>query len=479
MNKPVVWTIAGCDSSGGAGIFTDMLTFSHLNVHGCSVITAATAQNSKTILANNVLSANQVESQLNALVLSTQPSAIKIGMIGSVDNIAVIEKFLEYYGGKVVLDPVMISTTGNNLFEVDKQKYIQHLTTLFPYIDLLTPNLSEAEALLNRKIQTDEETEIAAQEILSLGVKNVIIKGHHDYFTNGSQSFWLSSKRYEEKNYRGTGCVFSSAIAASLASGYTMDDAIIIAKMVVTRGIRLARHETKDTAYLYHGSLPDELSDLPMLASVPLKNISSHFPSCGEKPLGLYPIVDSSALLEKLLPLGVSTIQLRIKNKRDSELENEIKAAIYLANQHNARLFINDHWELAIQHGAYGVHLGQEDLHTADIQRIHAAGLRLGISTHCFHEVARAHAIRPSYYACGPIFETNSKAMSFAPQGLDNLSYWRRVLKHHPLVAIGGIHPGNMADVVKTGVDGIAMISTITKADHPEKITLELLEMMS
>jgi rhodanese-related sulfurtransferase len=114
--------------------------------------------------------------------------------------------------------------------------------------------------------------------------------------------------------------------------------------------------------------------------------------------------------------------------------------------------------------GAYGVHLGQEDLNDADVHKIHAAGLRLGISTHCYYEVARAHAYHPSYIAIGPVFKTDSKIMSFPPQGLDRLHYWRRLLPNYPLVAIGGINEMNMQDVLATGVDGVAMISAITKA---------------
>lgn len=477
--KAIVWSIAGCDSSGGAGVIADTHTFSHLNVHGCSVITAATAQNGETVLANNLLASDQIKSQMDALLHGFSPAAIKIGMIASIETIALLEKYLQTFTAKIVVDPVLISTTGKNLFDPDMHDYIRHLKNIFPSIDLLTPNLFEASALLNRSICSSEDIEEAARELLSLGLKSVLIKSEHDYFSNGSQSFWLSSKRYPQKNYRGTGCVFSSAIAASLANGHSMEDAIVIAKMYVSRGIRLARHESEKTAYLYHGGFPAELLDLPMISNQPLSDHPPGFPSCGEKPLGLYPVVDSSDWLKKLLPLGVSTIQLRIKDKEGSELENEIKKAIALANQYNARLFINDYWELAILHGAYGVHLGQEDLHTANIKKIRDAGLRLGLSTHCFHEVARAHAFSPSYFACGPLFETSSKIMPFLSQGIDKLNYWKRLLNHRPLVAIGGIHENNIAEVVKTGVDGIAMISSITKSSYPEKITQQFLELLS
>lgn len=196
------------------------------------------------------------------------------------------------------------------------------------------------------------------------------------------------------------------------------------------------------------------------------------FLDCGTTALGLYPIVDSTAWVKRLLPLGVKTIQLRIKN--NPHVESEIQQSILLARQYEARLFINDYWELAIRHGAYGVHLGQEDLKEADVEKIRRAGLRLGVSTHCYDEVTCADAVQPSYIACGPIYHTTSKIMSFSPQGIERLKHWRRTLKY-PLVAIGGITQERLLDVLETGVDGIALISAITQADDPEGATRQLL----
>ncbi len=200
------------------------------------------------------------------------------------------------------------------------------------------------------------------------------------------------------------------------------------------------------------------------------------FPDCGALDLGLYPVVDRSQWLELILPLGVNTIQLRIKDKQGSVLEKEIEQSIYVAKKYNARLFINDYWELAIRYGAYGVHLGQDDLTTANIKRIHEAGLRLGISTHSYSELARAYQYRPSYLALGPIYATNSKIMAFPPQGIANLKRWKHLLKDYPLVAIGGINIENISDVMSTGVNGIALISAITQAQYPIQMTKNLLK---
>jgi len=190
-----------------------------------------------------------------------------------------------------------------------------------------------------------------------------------------------------------------------------------------------------------------------------------------KKEIGLYPIVDSSDWLEKLLPLGVKTIQLRIKDKQAVKLENEIKRSVLLANQYQANLFINDYWELAIRYKAYGVHLGQEDLDTADIAKIRNAGLYFGISTHSDTEIARACEFNPSYIAFGPIFPTTSKVMPHSAQGIAELKRIRHKLINYPLVAIGGINLERLPDILAAHVDGVALISAITQAEDPIAIT--------
>ena len=131
--------------------------------------------------------------------------------------------------------------------------------------------------------------------------------------------------------------------------------------------------------------------DLPVLTTRwPDAPVAEAFADCGGE-LGLYPVMPSADWIERLLPLGIGTIQLRVKDRSPAETEAEIARAVALSRQHGARLFINDYWQLAIKHGAYGVHLGQEDLDTADLAAIRAAGLRLGVSNHSYYELARAH----------------------------------------------------------------------------------------
>jgi hydroxymethylpyrimidine kinase/phosphomethylpyrimidine kinase/thiamine-phosphate diphosphorylase len=339
-----------------------------------------------------------------------------------------------------------------------------------------TLNCFEAERILNRRLASYEAIKEAAHTLVALGGKSILLRGDQvkdelfcqDYWTNGQESFWLANKRLPNKNYGDRGPLLSSSIASCLALGYSIKDAVVIAKMVVNREIR------NSTTTLLHQAWPENQLDLPYLSSSPLTQLPAAFTTC---QLGLYPIVDRSHWLEKLLPLGVKTIQLRIKDLQGSQLEEEIKQAVVLAKKYSATLFINDYWELAIRWGAAGIHLGQDDLQRADIHKIHQSGLYLGLSTHCYYEVAAAHRFRPSYIACGPIYPTTSKIMPFNPQGIEQLQRWRRTL-HYPLVAIGGINLERLAAILKVGIEGISLISAITKAADPSGVTQQFLQII-
>ncbi|EOC0588622.1 thiamine phosphate synthase [Cronobacter sakazakii] len=193
--------------------------------------------------------------------------------------------------------------------------------------------------------------------------------------------------------------------------------------------------------------------------------------------LGLYPVVDSVEWVTRLLDAGVRTLQLRIKDKTDAGVETDIAAAIALGQRYHARLFINDYWRLAIKHQAYGVHLGQEDLQTADPDAIRRAGLRLGVSTHDDMEIDVALAVRPSYIALGHVFPTQTKQMPSAPQGLAQLTAHVKRLGDYPTVAIGGISLERAPAVLETGVGSIAVVSAITQAPDWRGATQRLLEL--
>ena len=200
------------------------------------------------------------------------------------------------------------------------------------------------------------------------------------------------------------------------------------------------------------------------------------FKDCGDTPLGIYPLVDRAEKLKILYELGITTAQLRVKDLKGKALEDEIKKAIEISNQFSARLFINDFWELAIKHNAYGIHLGQEDLVNANLEAIHKVGIRLGVSTHTTKEIEMALEIEPSYLAIGPIFHTTSKIVNYDTVGIDELRKWSTNVPYL-IVAIGGINLTNIKNIITIPtVNGIAMISELLENDRisPKKTKLLL-----
>ncbi|TJV46292.1 MAG: thiamine phosphate synthase [Mesorhizobium sp.] len=188
-----------------------------------------------------------------------------------------------------------------------------------------------------------------------------------------------------------------------------------------------------------------------------------------------YLIVDSAARIERLAPLGVRLVQLRIKDMEDG-LRTEIRKAKALCAEHQCQLIVNDHWRLAIEEGCDFVHLGQEDLQAADLLAIRAAGVRLGLSTHDHDELETAMAAEPDYVALGPIYPTVLKKMKWAPQGLERISEWNRRVAPIPLVAIGGLNPDRLDGVFEAGADSAAVVTDITLSSDPEARTREWIE---
>ena len=181
-----------------------------------------------------------------------------------------------------------------------------------------------------------------------------------------------------------------------------------------------------------------------------------------------YPIVPDLGWLERLVPLGVKTIQLRLKDASPTEVARQIRGSLDVCRRHDCQLIVNDYWQAAIDEAADFVHLGQEDLADADLGKIKAAGLKLGISTHSHEELAIALAAKPDYIALGPIYETKLKAMKWAPQGLDRIRDWRGRIGTLPLCAIGGITPERAPGVLAAGADCVAVVTDFITATDPE-----------
>lgn len=240
-------TVAGSDSSGGAGIQADLKTFAALGVYGASVITALTAQNTRGVKAIHDVPPDFIAAQIDAVFSDLDIGAVKIGMLSQVATIEVVAKSLDRYRAKnIVLDPVMIATSGDRLLASDAVEALRKL--LIPRALVVTPNLPEAAALADASPARNElEMEIQARELLALGVPNVLIKGGHgsgeesvDLLIGQGTVLRLSARRVDTKNTHGTGCTLSSAIAAGLAKGLDLKAAVQHAKAYVTGAIAAA-----------------------------------------------------------------------------------------------------------------------------------------------------------------------------------------------------------------------------------------------
>jgi hydroxymethylpyrimidine/phosphomethylpyrimidine kinase len=247
MTLPIALTIAGSDSSGGAGIQADLKTFAALEVYGASVITALTAQNTRGVSAIHPVPAGFVTAQMDAVFDDLDVKAVKIGMVGELSTIEAIAAALSRFKPPhVVLDPVMVATSGDRLLSADAVAGLRR--HLFPLASLVTPNLPEAAALLGEPIATDAAT-VAGQgkRLIAIGARAVLIKGGHgqgaesvDYLFRGDDVIALAAPRLSTKNTHGTGCSLSSAITAFLARGNTLEAAVRSAKAWITEAIAAA-----------------------------------------------------------------------------------------------------------------------------------------------------------------------------------------------------------------------------------------------
>jgi hydroxymethylpyrimidine kinase/phosphomethylpyrimidine kinase/thiamine-phosphate diphosphorylase len=541
--KPIIWTISGADCSGGAGIAADIKTGHSLNVEVCHLITANTVQNSAELSAVNVIEVQVLAQQAQALRFDKPPAVIKIGlMVNSAQVNWLVAALLilkqQLPDLLVVYDPVGQASVGGRLSGLTAKA----LAPLMPLIDVITPNLIEAKQLSGLNPKNTHNAKLLALNILQLGCKAVIIKGGHTDSENtdnaeknyaakthcidiclqslnlsSSALISLQSPKINTNYSHGGGCSFASALASFLAHGYLLRDAFTLTKAFINQGLSSCTNIPNDNnkgknqgegegesqnnldinnssinnvnnenyyGAFQQGAWPTKLRYFPNVISPLYQQVklSPNFPSLGltvSEKLGLYPVIDSLAWLECLLPLNLNIIQLRIKSENTAELGMLIEKAVTMANDYTCRLFINDHWQLAIKYGAYGVHIGQEDLNSADLNAIAKSGLRLGISTHGCYEFLLAKQLQPSYLAIGAIFPTNTKDMTGQIQGLTNLRQILALADNIPIVAIGGINQQRLEQVWRTGVSAVAVVTAITQAEQPVLATQTMQALLS
>ncbi|QNO13877.1 bifunctional hydroxymethylpyrimidine kinase/phosphomethylpyrimidine kinase [Alkalicella caledoniensis] len=250
-------TIAGSDSSGGAGIQADLKTFSAHGTFGMSVITAVTAQNTQGVFAVENISPDVVGAQIDAIFTDIEVDAVKVGMVSQTEIIKIIaEKLKKYKFKKVVIDPVMISKSGYHLLEPEAKKAL--IEELVPLAYVVTPNIPEAEELTGIKIDKFDDMEKAAISIKSMGAQNVLIKGGHleteatDILYDGEKFHYLKGEKIPTKNTHGTGCTLSSAIAANIGRGLSVIDAVKGSKEYIIVAIENALQIGKGVGPTHH-----------------------------------------------------------------------------------------------------------------------------------------------------------------------------------------------------------------------------------
>ena len=471
----VIWSVAGHDSGGGAGLSADQRAADAFGVHLCPVLAAITAQSTVAVTRVAPVPADLFNAQLDTLQADLPPRAIKTGLLGDPQQVQWLAQRIDRLRAQgplpVVVDPVLRATTGATLADDALRDAL--VRWLLPRASLLTPNRREALALLGLPPHDDTAAPALASALRALGAEAVLVTGgddggelSRDWLDTPHAQGWLCLPRLATPHNHGTGCTLASGAAAAMALGWVATDAAVLGKMLATQALRHARP-------VGHGAGPviatpgfgTDPSLLPVLSMGDTPIQTPHPPPSqhrDNRPAdGVYAIVDTAERVEACIAGGAALVQLRIKaaggHLPPAGLRAELARAIGAGRRSGTGVVINDHWRLALELGATALHLGQEDLlaltpadHRA-LADARAAGVSLGLSSHSLWELCRARGLQPDLIACGPVWPTATKAMPWRPQGLDNLAWWAR-MAGAPVVGIGGIlGPEQLADVARSG----------------------------
>ncbi|MGM9486248.1 bifunctional hydroxymethylpyrimidine kinase/phosphomethylpyrimidine kinase [Ideonella sp. YS5] len=483
MNLPIVWSIAGTDSGGGAGLSADQRAAEAFGVHLCPVVAGVTSQNSVAVHQVRPVPPEWLDEQLAALAADMPPAAIKCGLLGSADNLRVLVRWLDRLRADhgpvpLIVDPVLGASTGRTF--ADAALLAAYRDELLPRTTLLSPNRREAARLLGQTVDDADHTAspALARALQQRGVQAVAITGGDsadlegrvlDWIATPQAAGWLAASRIATPHHHGTGCTFATSAAAAMALGHVAADALVLAKMSTSHALRHASAAGQGAGPVRarpgFGLEPSLMPSLSWGEEPVFADFEAQAPA---EPLGLYAIVESAARVREVLAAGVRTVQLRIKadSAGTTDLREQIAASVRDCRDAGAELFVNDHWALAVELGSPGVHLGQEDLlelGESGRAALAASKVALGISSHSLWELARARAVAPRYIACGPVWPTLTKAMPWVPQGLDNLRWWSR-MAGHPVVAIGGILTTEQAELAAAcGPDGVCVVRGLSE----------------
>lgn len=469
---PTVLTIAGFDPSGGAGIQADLRVFAALGTAGLSVSTALTVQNSHGVQAVHPVGADILDAQLEALFSDAAIDAVKIGMLAGAKQVRAVVRAIERFRPPhVILDPVLASTGGFPLLDAPGRSAL--VRELLPLCGLIMPNLPEAAALTGLKVARETAMAAAGEELLRLGAQAVLIKGGHladrptdILFRAGKAPTVYTGARVATIHSRGTGCLLSSATAARLALDHDLEDSIRRAKDMVGRALETPIIVGSGRAY--PNIMPAARADI------------SHAQRLA-RVKGLYVVTDSSLrpdrspeeFVRAALAGGANIVQLREKRLETPDLVRLAKRLNPIVRAHGALFIVNDRVDVALASDADGVHLGPDDMLPADARRILGVERLIGVSIGTVTE-ARLAGPHASYFGVGAIFGSKTKTDAGSPVGLQRLREIGQAYPDRPLVAIGGIHEGNIADVARAGAAAAAVVSAIVRARDMKKAAQRL-----
>jgi hydroxymethylpyrimidine kinase/phosphomethylpyrimidine kinase/thiamine-phosphate diphosphorylase len=425
-----------------------------------SAITAMTAQNTHGVEGVFPVDASVLRAQLRTLLADIRPDVVKIGMLGSSAQVDVVAEVLADAAVEtVVLDPVLASTGGVPL--LDSAGIDTLLSKLLPLATLITPNWHEAEALTGVRITGDAALADAASTLIERGAQAVLIKGGHrdgepiDTLFARGEVRKFNGPRIDTPHTHGTGCFLASAIAANLALGVSLNEAVERAKEMLTRA--LGNPTIIGGGRGYPTPFP----------------VSRH--EKAQRINGLYVLTDPVLrpdrspveVVRAALAGGARIIQMRDKHRATPELIALARELRGLCRAAGALFFVNDRVDIALACEADGVHLGPDDMSPADARRIAGEGMLIGISVSTVEE-AKPIAPYADYLGVGAIYGSSTKSDAGAPVGTNRIREIAAAFPEHPIVAIGGIGASNIADVIDAGAHSVAVISAVICADDME-----------
>ncbi|GAV61188.1 TMP-TENI domain-containing protein/Phos_pyr_kin domain-containing protein [Cephalotus follicularis] len=465
---PHVLTIAGSDSGAGAGIQADLKACAARGVYCSTVITALTAQNTVGVQGVNIVPEDFVAEQLKSVISDMQVDVVKTGMLPSAGIVKVVcQSLKEFPVRAIVVDPVMVSTSGDVLAGPSILSVFRE--ELLPMAEILTPNLKEASALLGAvQLQTVADMRSAAKLLHNMGPRNVLVKGGDlpdsmdavDVFFNGEEFYELRSSRIKTRNSHGTGCTLASSIAAELAKGFPLLSAIKVAK----RFVETALDYSKDVII---GNGPQGPLDH-------LLRLKSSYRQGAFNPnhLFLYAVTDSGMnkkwgrsitdAVKAAIEGGATIVQLREKDAETRDFMEAAKACVEICHSHGVPLLINDRIDVALACDADGVHVGQSDMPASVVRTLLGPEKIIGVSCKTPEQAQQAWIDGADYIGCGGVYPTNTKAnnLTVGLEGLKTVCLASKL----PVVAIGGIGVSNTHAVMEIGVPnlkGVAVVSAL------------------